>query len=65
MVGPHGQREKKAGGWAAWAGRRDVKVWFCCFSFPSFPFQYFTKNLFKIFKRTFNHTINQKPMHST
>jgi hypothetical protein len=35
----------------------------CFFSIPIllFPFQTFTQNLFKIFKQTFDHTINQNP----
>jgi hypothetical protein len=36
---------------------------FCFFSIPFllFPFQTFTQNLFKIFKQTFDRTINQNP----
>jgi hypothetical protein len=34
---------------------------FFSISFLLFPFQILTQNLFKIFKQTFNHTINQNP----
>jgi hypothetical protein len=51
-----------------WAGLKMVRVGCLVYFFNSFSlisFQTFTQNLFKIFKPTFDHTINSKTMHST
>jgi hypothetical protein len=68
--GPRGGKKRKKIGWARWAGKRVgcLFVFFLSFfsiPFLSFLFQTFTQNLFKIFKPTFDHTINSKSMHST
>jgi hypothetical protein len=64
VFGLRGKRTKKNKDKLGWAGKGWVRVGlFCFFSIPFllFPFQTFTQNLFKIFKQTFDHTINQNP----
>jgi hypothetical protein len=59
-------RKKKRKEKQARLGWKEGWVRLSCFVFFSnrillFPFQAFTQNLFKIFKQTFDHTINQNP----
>jgi hypothetical protein len=63
LVGRAGEKGKGQ------AGLEWVRVRVGCFVFFQFfsliSFQTFTQNLFKILNQLLNHTINQKPMHST
>jgi hypothetical protein len=64
VFGPREKKERRKNrlGWAE--KEKWVRVGlFCFFSIPFllFPFQTFTQNHFKIFKQTFDHTINQNP----
>jgi hypothetical protein len=64
--GPRGKKRKKTK--TGWAGLErglgegwSDSLFFFLIPFSLFPFQTFTQNLFKIFKQTFDHTINQNP----
>jgi hypothetical protein len=60
-------KKEKGEGWAVWAGWWEwVRVWFFSFSFLFISFQPFYSKSFQVFqKELINHTIKQKPMHST